>query len=199
VSLISDETILVEMMGKDLPLEVWAAHFDALKAERTGAIKRSSVSSFGSASPWEDVEIPSLSSLQAASDSFKTPKKLRLGAILGPESVPITSRLRGPQFSEIASLDIDDGEEVERGKTQLALQTIMSEWNQSNAMFELIHMGLDKTGISETRYQNTVSETLGELQEAIRGADAKMQLLSAGLGPSITDTDEGPMSVWDAV
>jgi hypothetical protein len=76
-------------------------------------------------------------------------------------------------------LDIDDGEEVEeRGKTQRALQTIMSEWNQVNATFDLIHMGLDKTAISETRYRNTVSETLGELQEAIRGADAKMQLLS---------------------
>jgi hypothetical protein len=199
VSLISDDTTLVEMMGKDLPLEVWAAHFDALKAERTGANKRSSASSFGSASPWEDVEIPSLASLQTASDSFKTPKKLRLGRILEPESVPITNRPRGPQFSEITSLDIDDGEEVERGKTQRALQTIMSEWNRLNTTFELIHMGLDKTGISETRYRNTVSETLGELQEAIRGADAKMQLLNAGVGLAITDTDEGPMSVWDAV
>jgi hypothetical protein len=48
VSLLADETVLVEMMGKDLSLEIWTAHFDSLKAEAAGALKRSSHSSHGS-------------------------------------------------------------------------------------------------------------------------------------------------------
>jgi len=54
-------------------------------------------------------------------------------------------------------------------------------------------------GRSETKYRNTISDTLGEIQTAIRGTDAKMQLLGAGLGATITETEEGPMSVWEAI
>jgi hypothetical protein len=199
VSLLADETILVEMMGKDLPLEVWTAHFDSLKAEAAEALKRSSQSSYGSTSTWEEVEIPSLETLQAASESFKTPKKLRLGPVLAPGSVRASVVPRGPYYSKVAPLDIDDEVEVEQGKIQRALQTIMSEWNQLNTSFELIHMEFEKAGLIETKYHNTVAETLGEMQDAVRGTDAKMQILSAGLGASITETEEGPMSVWDAV
>jgi hypothetical protein len=199
VELLSDEITLVDMMGRDLSLEVWTAHFDSLKAEAAGALKRSSLSSYGTTSPWEEVEIPSLDSLQAASDSFKTPKKLRLGPVLAPDTLPVMNAPRGSYYSQVAPLDIDDEDDVERSKIQRALQTIMSEWNQLNASFELIHLEFEKAGLTETRYRNTIAETLGDLQEAIRGTDNKMQLLGAGLGETITDSDEGPMSVWEAI
>jgi hypothetical protein len=44
-----------------------------------------------------------------------------------------------------------------------------------------------------------ISDTLGEIQMAIRSTDAKMQLLGAGLGAAITETEEGHMSVWGAI
>jgi hypothetical protein len=50
------------------------------------------------ASPWEEVKIPILESLQAAINIFKTPKKLRLGTVLGPNTIPVTGRHRGVAF-----------------------------------------------------------------------------------------------------
>jgi hypothetical protein len=40
---------------------------------------------------------------------------------------------------------------------------------------------------------------LGVIQAAIQGTDAKIQLLGAGLGKKITEMEEGPMSVWEAI
>jgi hypothetical protein len=34
-----DDMPLVEMMSKDLSLEIWMAHFDSLKDEKAGALK----------------------------------------------------------------------------------------------------------------------------------------------------------------
>jgi hypothetical protein len=65
-------------------------------------------------SPWEEVEIPTLESLQAANNTFKTPKKLlRLGAVLGPATIPVNSRLRGSTFLSVARLDIDNDDSIE--------------------------------------------------------------------------------------
>jgi hypothetical protein len=93
--------LLVEMLSKDLSLEVWISHFDSLKAEKVGEVKCSSTTSFGSGSPWEEVEIPMLESLQEASESFKTLTKLRLGPVLMPDSIPVTSRPQGGTFSSV--------------------------------------------------------------------------------------------------
>jgi hypothetical protein len=75
----------------------------------------------------------------------------------------------------------------------------MSEWNQLNSSFDLIHLEFERAGLSETKHHNTIAETLGAIQEAVCDTDAKMQILGAGLGVSITETKEGPMSVWEAV
>jgi uncharacterized protein (UPF0264 family) len=75
----------------------------------------------------------------------------------------------------------------------------MSEWNQLNATFQLIYLEFDNSGLLETKYRNTVLDTLSNIQKAIRDTDARMQLLSAGIGASITETEEGPMSIWEAL
>jgi hypothetical protein len=199
VLLLTDDMPLVEMLSKELSLEVWTAHFESLKAERADAVKRSSTSSFGSGSPWEEVEIPTLESLQEASESFKTPKKLRLGSVLRPDTIPVTSRPRGGTFSSVSPLDIDDEDAVERSKIQRALQTILSEWNQLDTTFQMIYMEFEKSGLTETRFRNSIAETLGEIQGAIRGTDAKVQLLGASIGTAMTELEEGPMSVWEAI
>ena len=75
----------------------------------------------------------------------------------------------------------------------------MAEWNQLNANFQMIYLEFDSSGLGEMKYRNVIAETLEELQTAIRGTDARLQLLGAGIGDAITDTEEGPMSVWEAI
>jgi hypothetical protein len=126
VKFLSDYMPLVKMMGKDLSLEIWTAHFGLLKAEQAGALKCSSTSSSSMASPSEEVKIPTLESLQAASDSFTTLKKLRLGAVLGPNTIPVTSRPQGMTFSNVTPLDIDNKDSVERSKIQCSVEFYFS-------------------------------------------------------------------------
>jgi hypothetical protein len=58
-----------------------------------------------------------LKSLEAASNSFKTPKKLRLGAVLELDTIPVTKGPRGgPSFGNVTALDIDDNNSVEKEK-----------------------------------------------------------------------------------
>jgi hypothetical protein len=199
VDLLSDDMPLAEMLSTNLSLEIWTAHFDSLKAEKAGKLKRSSPSSYGSTSPWEEVEIATLENLKAASESLYTPKKLRLGSVLSLETLPVTSRPRETVFSKVEPQDIDDEDSVETSKIQRALQVVMSEWNQLNSTFQLIYMEFDKNGLNDTKYRNTIAATLGDIQGALRGTDAKLQLLGAGIGTKITETEEGPMSVWDAI
>lgn len=89
---------------------------ESLQAKEAGALTCLSTSLSSMGSPWESVGIPTLDSLQAASNSFKTPKKVRLGAVLGPATIPVNSRLRGLSFSSVAPLDIDNDDSVEKSK-----------------------------------------------------------------------------------
>jgi hypothetical protein len=107
-------------------------------------MKRSSTSSFGSGSPCEEVEIPTLESLQEASKSFKTPKKLRLDSVLRQDTIPATSRPCGGNFSSVTPLDIDNEDSVVRSKIQRALQTILLEWNQLDTTFQMIYKEFEK-------------------------------------------------------
>jgi hypothetical protein len=60
-------------------------------------------------------------------------------------------------------------------------------------------MELHKLGLTKMLYCNSIMEILGEIQGEIRGTDAKLQLLGAGMGTCITETEEGPMLVWEAI
>jgi hypothetical protein len=92
--------------------------------------------------------------------------------------------------------DFDDDDITKRSKIERALQIIMSDWNKLNSNFQMIYLEFDTLGRSETKYHNTVSDMLGEIQTAIQGMDAKMQLLGAGLGTTIIKMEEGPCLFW---
>jgi hypothetical protein len=134
-----------------------------------------------------------------ASPSFKMPKKLKLGSVLGSDLIPVTSQSRGTSLYHMEDRCIDDDKVRERTKVERALQTVMAKWNQLEANFHLIYIEFESTGRSKTMYRNSISKMLGDIQAAIRGTDAKMQLLGAGLGDKITKKEEGPMSVWEAI
>jgi hypothetical protein len=69
------ELSLDELLGKEHPFEVWVAYFDSLEVTDNGIL----ISRVGSPESWEDVDSPDLASLSKAYDSFKTPKKIKLG------------------------------------------------------------------------------------------------------------------------
>jgi hypothetical protein len=197
VRLLPEDVSIVDLMAKEHALEVWGAYFESLK-EQDATSKSGSSPSGDSERHWEEVEVATLEILQAANSSSKTSKKLKLGAVLSPETLPV-ARPKSSVLSEITPLTGTDAGDEEKQKIQQALQIVMSEWNKLNSMFQMIHMEFDTTGLGETKYRNIIAETLGELQEAIRGTDARLQLLGAGIGKAITDTEEGPMSVWEAM
>jgi hypothetical protein len=134
----------------------------------------------GTESPWEEVELPSLESHRDASINFKTPKKLPLGEVLAPSTVLVTGRVRGEALSEMEDRDFDDDDVTKRTKIERALQVVMADWNKLNTNFQMIYLAFDTTGRSETKYRNTISDTLGEIQKAIRGTD---QNAAFGRGP----------------
>jgi hypothetical protein len=82
-------------------LEVWAAHFEALEAEKVGVTALSSSLGVNALSPWEEVELPTLEGLRKARDSFKTPKKLWLGSVLVSDSVSVSKLSRGNYLTTI--------------------------------------------------------------------------------------------------
>jgi hypothetical protein len=63
VQMLPEDTSLVEMMGKDLLLEIWMASSESLKAKQAGALKCLSTSSSSMGSPWKSFELPTLESL----------------------------------------------------------------------------------------------------------------------------------------
>jgi hypothetical protein len=75
-----------EFLSKEHPYKLWAAYFDALKSTKLG--HKSSLP--GTNGSWENVDIPTLESISRASETFKTPKKLKLEPMLSPVNVPFT-------------------------------------------------------------------------------------------------------------
>jgi hypothetical protein len=132
VRLLPDEIPLVEMMGKDQDMDCPLQLYQGRQGWNSQAHQMAlAVLGWKSKSPPWRAEV---------SNSSKTPKNLRLGAVLGPNTIPVTSRPCNSSFLKVTPLDIDNEEDVkrEREKIQQALQTVMSEWNQMD-----FHFGAD--------------------------------------------------------
>jgi hypothetical protein len=95
-----------------------------------------------------------LEGLRKASSSspFKTPKKLKLGNVLGPEMIPFTSQPHGTALSNMEDRGIDDNDIAKRSKIERALQIIMANWNKLESNLQMIYMEFDTTGRAETRF-----------------------------------------------
>jgi hypothetical protein len=102
------------------------------------------------------MELPTLEGLQKARLSFKTPKKVRLGSVLAPDTISVSNRSRGPSLTTMVEHDINDNEAAERIKIERALQIIMSDWDKLEANFHLIYTELrpleDPKGCIESRF-----------------------------------------------
>ena len=87
ISLRPTDLGLDELLEQENPFEVWVAYFESLKASSGSGVL---VSKVGSPESWEDTEPPTLASLSRAYNTFKTPKKMKLGAMMSPSHVPLT-------------------------------------------------------------------------------------------------------------
>jgi hypothetical protein len=102
-------------------------------------------------------------------------------------------------LTRIESWDSGDVEDVDQDKAERGMQTILSEWNKLLSNLQLICLEFESAGIHESSYRAVVWETLNELQVGIRGTDARLQLLGAGIGEALTEGEEGHMSIWEAL
>jgi hypothetical protein len=133
-------------LGTEHAFKFRLAYFKALKASKAGA----SVDSVGSPDSWEDVEPPTLASLTWANDTFKTPKKLKLGAMLSPVHVPFMPQSCRPALIKIEILKEPVQEEEHSLHIQYGIQAMMADWNKLNASFELICHELKAVSRSKT-------------------------------------------------
>jgi hypothetical protein len=92
---------LEDLLGTDHTFEVWEAYFYVLKTTKPGA----GTNSLGSLKSWEDAEPPTLTNLKRANDTFKTPKKLKFGAMLSPAHVTFTPQSHRQILSKIKGMD----------------------------------------------------------------------------------------------
>jgi hypothetical protein len=188
---------VAELVAKDHSLEVWTAYFDAIKAGHAASHLGSPGSTDGLSSPWE--EVTSLDSLRKASDTFRTPKRLKLGSILSPENVPVLSIARGSPLANVFPLMPDKTAENQSMKVEQALRKIFGVRNKIETNFQTVHLELDSTARSETKYRNTVNSVIGDIQEAIQQTDNHVQILQASLGKQVDDPESRPMLIWEAI
>jgi hypothetical protein len=119
--------------------------------------------------------------------------------MLGAEHVPSMRRTRGSLLQVIFPLVTDDTKEMQSSKVEQALWKIFSDWNKIEANFKSLYLELDGTARLETKYRNSVTLVMGEMQEAIKDTDNRVLLLQASLGVPVDDPEGDPMSIWEAI
>jgi hypothetical protein len=146
VGLRPTELSMNELLSKEHAFEVWVAYFENLKATKLGGTNNE----FGSPDSWEDVEPPSLASLSRARETFKTPKKLKLGPLLAPELVPVwiltTPR---PTLTKVEAVGEEIGEELQL-VMEFGIWAILADWNKLEANFEFIRLESEAGSRGET-------------------------------------------------
>jgi hypothetical protein len=141
-----------------------------------------------------------LASLSRAYATFKTPKKIKLGAMLSPSHIPSTptssDRLALTKLEAIKDSMEDDEQRLVVGN---GVQTILAEWYKLDDNFELIQLELEASSRGETRYHNTVNNTVEDMLCAVNDMTSCIQVLAASIGTGVDDIEAGPMSLWEAV
>ncbi len=146
-------------------------------------------------STWE--EVPSLDSVRKASVTFQTPKRLKMGSILSPENVPVMTR--GSPLADVFPLGPDDLGETQSVKVEQALRKIFGDWNKIELNFQTVHQEIDSAAKSETKFRNSVTDVISNMQDATRETDIRVQILQASLGGQVDDLEGGPMSIREAL
>jgi hypothetical protein len=88
--------------------------------------------------------------------------------MLSPENVPVLSNARGSLLTNVFPLSVDEDEEGQSQKVELALQKIFADWNKIEAKFQLVHLEFDTTACSKMKYQHTGNDVIQEIQDAPR-------------------------------
>jgi hypothetical protein len=121
---------------------------------------------------WDDVDIPILdhSLSKSSGETLKTPKKLKLGPMLSPTTIPF-SNFGTEALCNIQAIANNKVGEVLDLWIQHGIRTVMANWNKLKANFEIIRLKLDSASPGENCYHNTVSNIIGQLQDSLNDTD----------------------------
>jgi hypothetical protein len=172
-SLLPSDVTPSDLLSKEHALQVWNAYFDALKARRAASHLASQSSKDDLSSPWE--EVPSLDSVRKASVTSQTPKRLKMGSMLSPENVPVMANTLGSPLADVFPLAPDDSGETQSLKVEQALRNISGDWNKIKANFKTVHQEIDSAAKSETKFRNSVTDVVGNMQDATKETDICVQ------------------------
>jgi hypothetical protein len=137
--------------------------------------------------------------VRKASVTFQTPKRLKMGSMLSPENVPIMTNTRGSPLADVFPLGPDDSRETQSVKIEQALRKIFGDWNKIKSNFQTFHQEIDSAAKSETKFRNSITDVISNMQDATRETDIRVQILQASPGGQVDDPEGGPMSIWEAL
>lgn len=187
------------LLVKAKPFVEWAAYFEGLEAKKESEDLKGT-RSVGSTESWEKIETPSIEAYSKAHRSLKTPKRLRLGDLqaIDVETIPMT-RARFDKFSPVEGVSDEDEGEVLQAKIQTGLRTVFAEWNRLESTFNVIHLKFNSDATGEQKYREAVQKTLLDMQQCIREADARIQVIHASIGQDAAASEDATITVWEAI
>jgi hypothetical protein len=199
-SLLPEELEVEDLLGKERPFVEWSPYFSGLLVAKEA--KSQSLMLYGNSSPgsWEKIEAPLLHNFAIANRSLRTPKRLRLGEMqaVDQETLPMMGD-RADQFSVREGYKLREEGDVLQAKIQSGLKTVFAKWNRLKATFDVIHLKFNDTATGEQKYWEAVQKTMLDMQESIRQADSRIQLMHAAIGYDFEASEEGTISVWQAI
>jgi hypothetical protein len=105
-----------------------------------------------------------------------------VGSILSPENVPVMTNIRGSPLADVFPLAPDDSRETQSLKVEQALCKIFGDWNKIVSNFKTVHQEIDSAAKSKTKFCNSVTCVIGNMQDATKETDIQVQSLQASLG-----------------
>jgi hypothetical protein len=86
-----------------------------------------------------------------------------------------------------------------QSKIQSGLKTVFAKWNRLKATFNVIHLKFNDTATGEQKYREAVQKTMLDMQESIRQADSRIQLMHAAIGHDFKASKEETISLWEVI
>jgi hypothetical protein len=122
-----------------------------------------------------------------------------MGSMLLPENVPVMTNTKGSPLADVFPLGPDDSGVTQSVKAKQALRKIFGDWNKMELNFQTVCQENDSATKSVTKFRNSVTDVISNMQDATRETDILVQSLQASLGGQVDDPEGGPMSIWEAL
>jgi hypothetical protein len=78
---------------------------------------------------------------------------------------------RASPLADVFPLGPDDSGETQSVKVKQALRKILGDWNKIESNFQTVHQEIDSAAKSETKFRNSVTDVISNMQDATRETD----------------------------